>query len=57
MKTQIDITEFQQLIGSKRELRSLLEAIQKLTTLDDSEDLRKEVRGYRPLGSWSGWSW
>ena len=57
MKTQIDIKEFQQLLSSKQERRILLNAIRKLTILDDADDLRIEVRGYRPLGSWSGWSW
>ncbi|MGB3714154.1 MAG: hypothetical protein WA996_06965 [Candidatus Promineifilaceae bacterium] len=57
MKIQIDIEDFQRLLGSTQESGYLLVAIRELTDLNDTEDLYKEVKGFHPLGPWSGWSW
>lgn len=52
-----NIRKFQELLFSDQEQDSILEAIRKLSGLDDTNDLFEEVKGFRPLGSWSGWSW
>ena len=56
MKSPINIEAFQRLMESDDQ-EGLLEAILRLGTIDDSEELTTVVKGARPLGSWSGWSW
>jgi hypothetical protein len=56
MKSPINIEAFQRLLDSDSQ-EGLLEAILRLGTIDDSEELTTVVKGARPLGSWSGWSW
>ncbi|HET6445834.1 MAG TPA: hypothetical protein VFI27_14780 [candidate division Zixibacteria bacterium] len=56
MKSPIRIEAFQRIVESDKQ-EGLLDAILRLGTIDDSEELTTIVKGARPLGSWSGWSW
>lgn len=56
MKSSIRIEAFQRLLESDNQ-KGLLDAILRLGTIDDSEELTTIVNRARPLGSWSGWSW
>ncbi len=56
MKSPINIEAFQRILESDDQ-EGLLEAILRLGTIDDSEELTNAVRFGPAFGSWSGWSW
>lgn len=56
MKSPLKIEAFQRLLESG-DKEGLLEAILRLGTIEDSDEISRVVKGARPLGSWSGWSW
>jgi hypothetical protein len=57
MKSPVNIEVFQRLLESDSQEEGLLEAILRLGTIDDTDELTNAVKGARPLGSWTGWSW
>ena len=56
MRSPINIEAFQRMLESDDQ-EGLLEAILRLGTIDESEELTNAVRFSPAFGSWSGWSW
>ena len=57
MKSRVNIEVFQRLLESDTEEEGLLDAILRLGTIEDVDELSSAVKGAQTWGSWSGWSW
>jgi hypothetical protein len=57
MKSRVNIEVFQRLPESDTEEEGLLDAILRLGTIEDVDELSSAVKGAQTWGSWSGWSW
>jgi hypothetical protein len=56
MKEILSIDLFDKLMTSERSESTLFEALKELANVNKSEELNERMKGPKPLGSWTGWS-